>query len=123
MKSFKIHLWFVINMAVLIVIYLWPFLFITPIFIVFFLSSFLLGSRKQIKEQYNTPLPKIAIIIAAGVVLLFIVSAFTDFTWQSNQYFFTHPIIGTVCVISLSLVFIFAYFKLLFGKPKILKEE
>jgi hypothetical protein len=93
LKNIKIHIWFIINLAVIVLLFYDRRFFIGPVCSVFFASSFLRRKWGDVKKEYTSPVPKKFVFLVLGFILLLIISAFSGLTKESNQAFL-YPTVG-----------------------------
>ena len=86
MKNWKLHLWLVVNLSVVISVYAFPFLIKTPLLIVFFISNFLIRTKEEVEEEYTKDLSSTSIFFGLLLVAFLVVSAFAGFTAYINSF-------------------------------------
>jgi cytochrome bd-type quinol oxidase subunit 2 len=107
--------------AVIILLFYNKRFFIGPVYLVFFGSFFLLRKWKDVKKEYTSPVPKKGVFLVFGIILLFVISAFSGFTKESNQTFLNHPWVSNAVLVALFFLVLVGYVILL--RRKVIKKK
>ena len=122
MKHWKLHLWLLINVVVmgyLLFTQTWSEIMHLFILMIFLLSSFLLKSKKQIREVYTKDIGKSGIIFGASFVAIMIYAALSNV----NKSRINTPLTETQVQYGLTGMLIFVIGFYIFTLHKRLKSE
>lgn len=94
MKKIRIHIWFIINLTILLLFIAYPVLLKTPIWLIIVFSQFILKKYNKIKSDLTSPIKNnslfILIIISICIIGLFIIL---------NKYMFINIIYSIIALI------------------------
>lgn len=116
-ENIKLHLWLVINAAILIWIYCHPELIETPLWVLSLLSSILLKGKDDVVREYTSNVPWYGVLLVFLVVLGLIVSAFTGFTEVLNSKL-TPEHHSRFLVAALGVLLLVVYIKILVARQE-----
>jgi hydrogenase-4 membrane subunit HyfE len=118
MKKIKIHIWFLINIGAILLLFYGKSFFIGVACLVFLVSPLLLRKWSDIKKEYTSPVSKRYVLIVFGIILLLLISAFSGFAERSNHTFLNQPWVSNALFFALLCLFFIGYMVLLGRRAK-----
>ena len=108
-KNVKVHIWFVLNSAVLLSIYLFPEFLNTPLYVAFIVFGLLVKREEEIKKDYLSKVSWLLIALSVVICSALIYFAFSEYTKKLNESFGAESIRTIILLFEALLISIYFF--------------